>query len=125
MKRLLVFLLVALVPVPLTAGSAFENELELIGLWLDAQRAYDRVPGLSAAIVHDQELIWSAAYGKADLENERPARPDTIYQRPAWPMHPDRPSSEDLPPFVGHNLAFPRPWLRYSTPLPRAETEQR
>ena len=55
------------------------NELALIESWLDAQRAYDRVPGLSAAIVHDQELLWSGASGFADIENKQPARTDTIY----------------------------------------------
>jgi CubicO group peptidase (beta-lactamase class C family) len=79
MKQFLAFLFWALASMPVNAGSDFENELALISLWLDAQRAYDRVPGLSAAIVHDQDLVWSEAYGRADLENERPARPDTIY----------------------------------------------
>lgn len=56
-----------------------ENALALVDLWLDAQRAYDRVPGLSAAIVHDQDLIWSGAYGFADLDSESPATSETIY----------------------------------------------
>ena len=31
------------------------------------------------AIVHDQDLIWSRAWGSADLEANKPAEPDTIY----------------------------------------------
>ena len=54
-------------------------ELDLAERWLTAQRAYDRVPGLSAAIVHDQTLLWSGATGYADLAAQRPARTDTIY----------------------------------------------
>jgi CubicO group peptidase (beta-lactamase class C family) len=54
-------------------------ELALAERWLAAQRAYDRVPGLSAAIVHDQEVLWSGASGYADLAAEREARTDTIY----------------------------------------------
>lgn len=54
-------------------------ELELAERWLAAQRAYDRVPGLSAAIVHDQDLLWSGASGHADLATRRPAQADTIY----------------------------------------------
>lgn len=55
------------------------NELALVESWLEGQRAYDRIPGLSAAIVHDQDLLWSGASGYADVENEEPARADTIY----------------------------------------------
>ena len=55
------------------------NELALIESWLDGQRAYDRVPGLSAAIVHDQKLLWSGASGYADVEGKEPATADTIY----------------------------------------------
>jgi len=56
-----------------------DNELALIESWLSAQRAYDRVPGISAAIVHDQELLWSGASGFADIEGGRKAQADTIY----------------------------------------------
>jgi CubicO group peptidase (beta-lactamase class C family) len=58
---------------------SLRHELDLAQRWLAAQRAYDRVPGLSAAIVHDQDLLWSGASGYADLESQRPARDDTIY----------------------------------------------
>lgn len=47
--------------------------------WLDAQRSYDEIPGVSAAIVHDQDVIWSGASGYADPGTKRAATPDTIY----------------------------------------------
>lgn len=53
--------------------------LELARTWLAAQRDYDRLPSLSAAIVHDQKVLWSGAFGFADLEAKRPASADTIY----------------------------------------------
>jgi len=37
-------------------------------------------PGLSVAIVRDRELRWSAGYGLADLENEVPATPASVYR---------------------------------------------
>ena len=37
-------------------------------------------PGLSIAIVRDRELRWSAGYGLADLENDVPATPLTVYR---------------------------------------------
>jgi len=61
------------------ASGELKYELALIESWLEAQRAYDRVPGLSAAIVHDQKLVWTGASGFASLESAREARPDTIY----------------------------------------------
>lgn len=61
------------------ADNDLSNELALAESWLAAQRAYDRVPALSAAIVHDQELLWSGSSGYADLESQRPASDDTIY----------------------------------------------
>jgi CubicO group peptidase (beta-lactamase class C family) len=38
------------------------------------------IPGMSAAIVKDQELIWSQGFGYADVAAERPAAPDTPYE---------------------------------------------
>jgi CubicO group peptidase (beta-lactamase class C family) len=53
--------------------------LQVAQIWLDAARAYDRIPGLSAAIVADQELVWSGGSGYADLARRDPATPSTIY----------------------------------------------
>jgi len=50
----------------------FEGELE-------ALRQRLRIPALSAAIVKDQQLVWSQGFGYADLENQVPATPDTPY----------------------------------------------
>ena len=49
--------------------------LELARVWLEAQRAYDQIPGASAAIVHDQQVLWAGGYGFADLGHEAPGRP--------------------------------------------------
>jgi CubicO group peptidase (beta-lactamase class C family) len=51
----------------------------LIDVWLDAQRAYESIPGISAAIVHDQEVIWIGASGYADPESKTPATTGTAY----------------------------------------------
>ena len=45
--------------------------LELARVWLEAQRAYEQIPGVSAAIVHDQRILWAGAYGHADLASQR------------------------------------------------------
>ena len=38
-----------------------------------------RIPGISAAIVHQQEIVWAAGFGHADLENDIAATPETPY----------------------------------------------
>jgi CubicO group peptidase (beta-lactamase class C family) len=53
--------------------------LRLAEAWLDAQLAYDRLPGVSVGVVVDQELVWSRGLGWADIAARRPAAPDTIY----------------------------------------------
>jgi CubicO group peptidase (beta-lactamase class C family) len=51
----------------------FERELETLRTTL-------RIPGLSAAIVRDQKLLWSKGLGYADVENKVPATPETNYR---------------------------------------------
>ena len=42
--------------------------------------AYSGQPGLSAAVIHDQEVVWSKGFGYADVENGIAAAHDTIYR---------------------------------------------
>ena len=55
------------------------DALRYIDAWLEAQREYDRLPAISVGIVKDQELIWSKAYGSADLKKKTPATTDTQF----------------------------------------------
>jgi CubicO group peptidase (beta-lactamase class C family) len=57
----------------------YAEALRLIDVWLEAQRDYDRLPGLSAAFVEDQEVVWAKGYGKADLEKNADTTAETIY----------------------------------------------
>lgn len=56
-----------------------KEALTLLDRWVEAQRAYEEIPGISVAVVHDQTLLWSAGYGLADLDRQRPATPATMY----------------------------------------------
>jgi len=38
-----------------------------------------KIPGLSAVVVRDQEVLWARGFGYADLENRVRAAPDTVY----------------------------------------------
>lgn len=80
MRKLALLLLLAL---PLLAADdaapTTGQALELARRWLDAQRAYEEIPGMSAAIVHDQKLLWSGGSGMADKATGRAATADTLY----------------------------------------------
>jgi CubicO group peptidase (beta-lactamase class C family) len=53
--------------------------LELARRWLDAQRAYEGIPAMSVAVVHDQQVLWSGGSGLADPATSRAASADTLY----------------------------------------------
>ncbi len=59
--------------------AAVMEALEVARIWLDAQHDYEEIPAISAAIVHDQELVWSGAVGLADVETQRAATSETLY----------------------------------------------
>ena len=47
--------------------------------WLGTQLGRDGVPGASAAIVHDQQLLWAKGYGHANVRGKVRATPATRY----------------------------------------------
>jgi CubicO group peptidase (beta-lactamase class C family) len=59
--------------------SRVARALEFARTWLEAERAYERIPGVSAAVVYDQQILWMGGFGKADVAANRPATSDTIY----------------------------------------------
>jgi len=54
--------------------------LRVFESWVESQMAYSGQPGISAAVVHDQEVVWSRGFGYADVEKGISAAPDTIYR---------------------------------------------
>ncbi len=71
----------------LQGGSRFPDRhpsvadaITLLDLWIKEQMAYRQVPSLTIGIVYDQELIWAQGYGYADLEQQVPATPRTLYR---------------------------------------------
>ena len=45
-----------------------------------AQMEGGRLPGLSACVVKRGEIVWSQAYGWADIDGRRPMTPETVFQ---------------------------------------------
>ncbi len=64
---------------PIAADPRVVTAIDFAKTWLDAQRDYDRIPGISVGVVHDQDIVWSHGFGSADVESETPATPQTIY----------------------------------------------
>lgn len=64
---------------PLAEHPRVAESIRLLETWMDGQRDYEQVPGMSAAVVYDGDLVWSRGFGLADREAGTPATPETIY----------------------------------------------
>ncbi|HTO13982.1 MAG TPA: serine hydrolase [Candidatus Binatia bacterium] len=62
------------------ADAGIRAAIDLLSAWIESQMAYAGQPGLSIAILHDQELVWAAGFGRASIEGNRPATPETLYR---------------------------------------------
>ena len=64
---------------PIANHPRVQEATAVLAKWLDAQRAYLRIPGVSAAVVFDQDVVWSGGFGWADIARRAPADASTIY----------------------------------------------
>lgn len=55
------------------------SAISIIEAWMDAEVAYKDIPGISAGIVYDQELVWSRGFGFSDIDTKKPATPESMY----------------------------------------------
>jgi CubicO group peptidase (beta-lactamase class C family) len=117
------------------------SQIKLMDAWIQAQMKEIDLPGLVIGVVHDQEVVWSKAYGHADVERGTPMQSDSIFRiashsklftsiailqlRDAGKLRLDDPITDHLPWFDMHNPyleAEPvRIWnlLTHSAGLPR------
>src|SRR5262245_33244757 len=64
-----------------TANASSEKErIARFEKQLEELREKLKIPGLSAAIVKDQKLLWAKGFGLANVENKVPATPETNYR---------------------------------------------
>jgi len=66
-------LLVSIVAAP-HASAQQELTFSLFERYLDALRVQANIPGISAAIVQDQRVVWATGLGFADVEHQVRAR---------------------------------------------------
>jgi CubicO group peptidase (beta-lactamase class C family) len=58
---------------------SFEPGLQGFEARLDSLRVGLKIPGLAAAIVKAEEIVWSAGFGYSDVETERRVTPETPF----------------------------------------------
>ena len=56
----------------------YSEAFTLMNVWLDAQKDYEQLPGISAAVIEDQKVLWSGAFGKANKEQNLAMTPETL-----------------------------------------------
>lgn len=79
LRYLLVTGLVAVAANSFAQNKDYKDAFRLIEAWIDAQREYDQVPGITVGVVKDQELIWSKGFGSLDVKKNLPATPATVF----------------------------------------------
>jgi CubicO group peptidase (beta-lactamase class C family) len=63
----------------LAADPRVSDVLDVWTTWVEYQAGISRVPGVSLAVVHDQEVLRTVGIGFADPQSGIEAKPDTIY----------------------------------------------
>ena len=65
----------------LSAAASRAQALRLLEAWADTETVEKRLPGVSMAVVHDQQLLWSRGFGYAHLEPQVAAEGSTYTAR--------------------------------------------
>jgi CubicO group peptidase (beta-lactamase class C family) len=79
MRRSVLIVSIALLLFPRTPAGAEDVLLGLFEEYLESLRRQAGIPGLSAAIVGDEDILWERGFGLQDIERSIPASPDTPY----------------------------------------------
>jgi CubicO group peptidase (beta-lactamase class C family)/D-alanyl-D-alanine dipeptidase len=62
------------------ARQDYEKVAEALKPFIDNQMALSGIPGLSIAIVDDQQIVWAQGFGMADPKENIPASAETVYR---------------------------------------------
>lgn len=63
-----------------TNRAASDRDPAVVARLADDWRAGANIPGLSAAIVQGDQVVWTQGFGLADAEQLTPARPETVFR---------------------------------------------
>lgn len=61
------------------AAAGRAEALRVVDAWLDGERAYQRIPAISAGVVVGDQLVWAKGFGTIDAEHQVAASAKTIY----------------------------------------------
>jgi len=56
----------------------YTEAFKLVEAWLEAQKDFEQLPGITAVVVEDQEVLWSGAFGLSNVEESIEADPLTL-----------------------------------------------
>src|SRR5262252_6170798 len=56
------------------------SNIDLLSAWIEGQLAYRGWPGLSIAVVHERDVVWSRGFGWADVAGKVAATAETLYR---------------------------------------------
>jgi CubicO group peptidase (beta-lactamase class C family) len=56
----------------------YTEAFNLVEVWLDAQKDFEKLPGITAIVVEDQEVLWSGAFGNANVQENIKTEVSTI-----------------------------------------------
>jgi CubicO group peptidase (beta-lactamase class C family) len=56
------------------------DAITVLDMWIEQHIAHSGIPGLSIAIVYDQEIVWAKGFGYADLKKKIASTPSTVYR---------------------------------------------
>lgn len=57
----------------------YTEALKLVEVWLEAQKDFEQLPGLTAIVIDDQKVLWSGAVGMANVEKNSKADASTLF----------------------------------------------
>ncbi|QBA64607.1 serine hydrolase domain-containing protein [Muriicola soli] len=81
MKTLSLFFLFFLTLTAITAQESskdYSEAFKLIEVWLDAQQDYDKLPGITAAVIEDQKVLWAGAFGQSNKAEDVQMTAETL-----------------------------------------------
>lgn len=61
------------------ASTDYSDAFLLLERWLETERDYKHLPGISVSVTKDQQLLWSKAYGYSNVATKVAATPGTVY----------------------------------------------
>ena len=56
----------------------YTEAFKLVEVWLEAQKDFEQLPGLTAIVIEDQEVLWSGAFGLSNVEKNIKAEASTL-----------------------------------------------